>query len=135
MGDDRLCGFDYRRRCDRPFSTGRDTSPRRPTKCRRRTRTPSPRRVFDRRCVPTNFGKKHRVLPLENLSEEKENAFFADGIQDELLSNLSKIKDLKVISRTSVMKYKRAITRNLSEIARQMGVSTVVIGSVSRAGK
>src|SRR5882724_3361604 len=60
--------------------------------------------------------KSIAVLPLENLSEEKENAFFADGIQDELLSNLSKIKDLKVISRTSVMQYKSGITRNLREI-------------------
>src|SRR5438874_6276111 len=56
--------------------------------------------------------KSIAVLPLENLSEEKENAYFADGIQDELLSNLAKIKDLKVISRTSVMQYKSSITRN-----------------------
>ena len=78
--------------------------------------------------------KSIAVLPLENLSEEKENAFFADGIQDELLSNLSKIKDLKVISRTSVMQYKTGITRNLREIARQLGVSNVVEGSVRRSG-
>src|SRR5437870_5254420 len=78
--------------------------------------------------------KSIAVLPLENLSEEKENAFFADGIQDELLSNLSKIKDLKVISRTSVMQYKTAITRNLKEIAQQLGVSNVVEGSVRRSG-
>jgi TolB-like protein/Flp pilus assembly protein TadD len=78
--------------------------------------------------------KSIAVLPLENLSEEKENAFFADGIQDELLSNLSKIKDLKVISRTSVMQYKSGITRNLKEIAQQLGVSNVVEGSVRRAG-
>jgi TolB-like protein len=74
------------------------------------------------------------VLPLENLTEEKENAFFADGIQDELLSNLAKIKDLKVISRTSVMQYKTGITRNLKEIAQQLGVSNVVEGSVRRSG-
>src|SRR5437868_13299550 len=78
--------------------------------------------------------KSIAVLPLENLSEEKENAFFADGVQEELLSNLSKIKDLKVISRTSVMQYKTAITRNLREIARQLGVSNVVEGSVRRSG-
>jgi serine/threonine protein kinase len=78
--------------------------------------------------------KSIAVLPLENLSEEKENAFFADGIQDELLSNLSKIKDLKVISRTSVMQYKSGITRNLKEIARQLGVSNVLEGSVRRSG-
>src|SRR6266513_925292 len=78
--------------------------------------------------------KSIAVLPLENLSEEKGNAFFADGIRDELLSNLSKIKDLKVISRTSVMQYKTAITRNLKEIAQQLGVSNVVEGSVRRSG-
>src|SRR5947207_7664390 len=78
--------------------------------------------------------KSIAVLPLENLSEEKENAFFADGIQDELLSNLSKIKDLKVISRTSVMQYKSGITRNLKELAQQLGVSNVVEGSVRRSG-
>jgi serine/threonine protein kinase/Flp pilus assembly protein TadD len=74
------------------------------------------------------------VLPLQNLSEEKENAYFADGIQAELLTNLSKIKDLKVISRTSVMQYKSGITRNLQEIAQQLGVSNVVEGSVRRSG-
>src|SRR5207253_4953924 len=78
--------------------------------------------------------KSIAVLPLENLSEEKENAFFAEGIQDELLSNLSKIKDLKVISRTSVMQYKSGITRNLRDIAQQLGVGHVVEGSVRRSG-
>jgi len=79
-------------------------------------------------------GKSIAVLPLENLSEEKENAYFADGIQAELLSNLSKIKDLKVISRTSVTQYKAGVTRNLKEIAQQLGVSKVVEGSVRRSG-
>ncbi len=74
------------------------------------------------------------VLPLQNLSEDKENAFFADGVQDELLSNLSKIKDLKVISRTSVMQYKTGTKRNLKEIAQQLSVSNVVEGSVRRSG-
>jgi TolB-like protein len=78
--------------------------------------------------------KSVAVLPLENLSDEKENAYFADGVQDELLSNLAKIKDLKVISRTSVMQYKTGITRNLKEIAQQLGVSSVVEGSVRRSG-
>src|SRR5438094_3508218 len=78
--------------------------------------------------------KSIAVLPLDNLSEEKANAFFADGIQHELLSNLAKIKDLKVISRTSVMPYKAGITRNLKEIAQQLGVSNVVEGSVRRSG-
>jgi serine/threonine protein kinase/cytochrome c-type biogenesis protein CcmH/NrfG len=78
--------------------------------------------------------KSIAVLPLENLSEEKENAFFAAGIQDELLSDLSKIKELKVISRTSVMQYKSGTKRNLKEIAQQLGVNKVVEGSVGRAG-
>jgi TolB-like protein len=78
--------------------------------------------------------KSIAVLPLENLNQEKENAFFADGIQDELLSDLSKIKDLKVISRTSVMQYKSGIERNLKEIAQQLGVNNVVEGSVGRTG-
>jgi TolB-like protein/Tfp pilus assembly protein PilF len=74
------------------------------------------------------------VLPFENLSDDKEHAFLADGVQDELLSNLSKIKDLKVISRTSVMQYKAGIMRNLKDIAQQLGVSSVVEGSVRRSG-
>ena len=78
--------------------------------------------------------KSIAVLPLENLSDDKENAFFAGGVQDELLSNLSKIKDLKVISRTSVMQYKSGTRRNLKEIAQQLGVSNVVEGSVRRSG-
>jgi TolB-like protein/Flp pilus assembly protein TadD len=83
--------------------------------------------------APTS-DKSIAVLPLENLSEAKENAYFADGIQDELLSNLAKIRDLKVISRTSVMQYKAGITRSLKEIAKQLGVSNVVEGSVRRSG-
>jgi TolB-like protein/class 3 adenylate cyclase len=83
---------------------------------------------------PPASDKSIAVLPLENLSEEKENAYFADGVQDELLANLAKIKDLKVISRTSVMQYKTGITRNLREIAQQLGVSNVVEGSVRRSG-
>jgi TolB-like protein/class 3 adenylate cyclase/Flp pilus assembly protein TadD len=78
--------------------------------------------------------KSIAVLPLDNLSEEKENAYFADGIQEELLSNLAKIKDLKVISRTSVMQYKSGITRSVKEIAQQLGVSKVIEGSVRRSG-
>jgi TolB-like protein len=95
--------------------------------------------IYERRPFRSSAGelipqKSVAVLPLENLTEEKENAFFADGIQDELLSNLAKIKDLKVISRTSVMQYKAGITRNLKEIAQQLGVSNVVEGSVRRSG-
>jgi TolB-like protein/Flp pilus assembly protein TadD/predicted Ser/Thr protein kinase len=73
------------------------------------------------------------VLPFENLGDDKENAFFADGMQDELLSTLAKIADLKVISRTSVMQYKSGIKRNLKEIAQQLGVDHVVEGNVRRA--
>ena len=76
--------------------------------------------------------KSIAVLPLENLSDEKDNAFFAAGIHDELLSNLSKIKDLKVISRTSVMQYNSSNRRNLREIGRQLGVAHVLEGSVQR---
>jgi len=74
------------------------------------------------------------VLPFENLSEDKENAYFAGGVQDEILDNLAKVADLKVISRTSVMKYKSGSERNLREIAKALGVSHVVEGSVQRAG-
>jgi TolB-like protein/Tfp pilus assembly protein PilF len=78
--------------------------------------------------------KSIAVLPFENLSEEKTNAFFADGMQDEILTNLSRIADLKVISRTSVMQYKSGIARNLREIGHQLGVAHVVEGSVQRSG-
>jgi TolB-like protein len=78
--------------------------------------------------------KSIAVLPVENLSEEKTNVFFADGMQDEILTNLSRIADLKVISRTSVMKYKSGIARNLREIGQQLGVAHVVEGSVQRSG-
>jgi len=78
--------------------------------------------------------KSIAVLPLENLSDDKENAFFADGIHEDILTSLGKISDLKVISRTSVMQYKSGFTRNLKEIAQQLGVSNVVEGSVRRSG-
>ena len=74
------------------------------------------------------------VLPFENLSADPENAFFADGVQDEVLNNLAKIADLKVISRTSVMQYKTGAKRNLRQIANELGVAHVVEGSVQRAG-
>jgi serine/threonine protein kinase len=74
------------------------------------------------------------VLPFENLSNDKQNSFFADGVQDEILSDLAKIADLKVISRTSVMPYKGGIARNLREIGRQLGVAHVVEGSVQWSG-
>jgi TolB-like protein/Flp pilus assembly protein TadD len=77
--------------------------------------------------------KSIAVLPFENLSDEKENAYFADGIQDDLLTNLSKIGDLKVISRTSVMPY-RGKASNLREIGKALGVGTILEGSVRRIG-
>ncbi|HEX4639717.1 MAG TPA: FlgO family outer membrane protein, partial [Chthoniobacterales bacterium] len=77
--------------------------------------------------------KSIAVLPFENLSSEKENSYFADGVQDEILTDLAKIADLKVISRTSVMQYKTDAKRNLREIATQLGVAHLVEGSVQRA--
>jgi len=78
--------------------------------------------------------KSIAVLPFENLSEEKANAFFADGVQDQILTDLARIADLKVISRISVMQYKSGIARNLREIGQQLGVAHVVEGSVQRSG-
>jgi len=94
----------------------------------------------------TNFGasttpatgslpeKSIAVLPFENLSRDPDNAFFTDGVQDEILTNLAKVADLKVISRTSVMQYKSGAQRNLREIAQQLGVAHLLEGSVQRAG-
>src|SRR5947207_9690424 len=76
--------------------------------------------------------KSVAVLPFENLSDEKTNAYFADGIQDEILMRLSKIADLKVISRTSTQHYKSA-PENLPEIAKQLGVAHILEGSVQKA--
>ena len=78
--------------------------------------------------------KSIAVLPFENFSTDKENAFFADGIHDEVLTYLGKVADLKVISRTSVMQYKNAAMRNVREIAQQLGVANVLEGSVQRSG-
>src|SRR5499433_2273413 len=78
--------------------------------------------------------KSIAVLPFENLSSDKENAYFADGIQDEILTRFSKIADLKVISRTSTQHYKSA-PENLPEIARQLGVAHVLEGSVQKSGE
>src|SRR6266446_2344024 len=77
--------------------------------------------------------KSIAVLPFENLSSDKENAYFTDGVQDEILTDLSKIADLKVISRTSVMQYKSGVARNLRKIGEELGVARVVEGSVQRA--
>ena len=85
------------------------------------------------RSLATAVEKSIAVLPFENLSEEKENAYFTEGVQDEILTDLAQIADLKVISRTSVMQYKSGAPRNLREIGQQLGVAHVVEGSVQRA--
>jgi TolB-like protein/class 3 adenylate cyclase/Flp pilus assembly protein TadD len=77
--------------------------------------------------------KSIAVLPFANLSANQENAFFTDGVQDEILTHLAKIADLKVISRTSVMQYKSGAERNLHEIGKQLGVAHLLEGSVQRA--
>jgi TolB-like protein/class 3 adenylate cyclase/Flp pilus assembly protein TadD len=77
--------------------------------------------------------KSVAVLPFENLSDEKENAYFADGVQDEILTNLARVADLKVISRTSTMQYKPGTPGDLREIGQRLGVTHVVEGSVQRA--
>ncbi|HWY39437.1 MAG TPA: protein kinase [Chthoniobacterales bacterium] len=81
--------------------------------------------------APSLNEKSIAVLPFENLSEDKSNAYFADGIQDEILTRLSKIADLKVISRTSTQRYKNT-SQSLSEIANQLGVANLLEGSVQK---
>jgi TolB-like protein len=78
--------------------------------------------------------KSIAVLPFQSLSDEKENAYFADGMQDDILTNLSKIGDLKVISRMSVMSYRGDAVRNAREIGKALGVATLLEGSVRRSG-
>jgi TolB-like protein len=78
--------------------------------------------------------KSVAVLPFENLSRDPNNAYFADGMQDEIRSNLARVADLKVIGRTSVMQYKNGVPHDLREIGRQLGVANVLEGSVRRVG-
>jgi TolB-like protein len=78
--------------------------------------------------------KSVAVLPFENLSGEKENAYFAGGVHDEILNLLAKVANLKIISRVSVMQYQSGGARNLREIGQQLGVAHVVEGSVQRSG-
>ena len=78
--------------------------------------------------------KSIAVLPFENLSEDKQNAFFADGVQDEILTDLAKVAELKVISRTSVAQFKSTASRNLREIGQLLGVAHILEGSVQKAG-
>ena len=79
--------------------------------------------------------KSIAVLPFENLSSDKENAFFADGVQDEILTDLAKVAGLKVISRTSVMQYKATPARDLPQIAQALRVANILEGSVQRSGQ
>ena len=79
-------------------------------------------------------GKSIAILPFENLSDDKQNTYFADGVQDEILTSLAKVADLKVISRTSAMQYRNSAQRNLREIGQTLGVAHVVEGTVQRAG-
>src|SRR5205823_13983621 len=83
--------------------------------------------------APAIAEKSIAVLPFEKMSRDPVNAFFTDGVQDQVLTALAKVADLKVISRTSVMQYKRGAARNLREIAQQLGVTHVLEGSVQRA--
>jgi len=76
--------------------------------------------------------KSIAVLPFQSLSEDKNDAYFADGVQDQILTNLAKVSDLKVISHTSVRQYKTGAARNLREIGRQLGVAYIMEGSVRR---
>ena len=86
------------------------------------------------RATAHKIDKSIAVLPFQNLSDEKENAYFADGMQDDILTNLSKIGDLKVISRMSVMSFRGDGARNAHDIGRALGVATLLEGSVRRAG-
>jgi TolB-like protein len=78
--------------------------------------------------------KSIAVLPFENLSDDKQNTYFADGVQDQILTNLAKASDLRVISHTTVRQYKSGVPRNLREIGKQLGVTHILEGSVQRAG-
>jgi len=86
------------------------------------------------RASARKIDKSIAVLPFQSLSDEKENAYFADGIQDDILTNLSKIGELKVISRMSVMSYRGDAVRNAREIGKALGVATLLEGSVRRVG-
>jgi TolB-like protein len=80
-----------------------------------------------------SFAKSIAVLPFENLSDDKQNSYFADGVQDQILTNLAKVSELKVISHTSARQYKSGVQRNLREIGKQLGVAYIVEGSVQRS--
>src|SRR5206468_12758704 len=84
--------------------------------------------------MPTIPEKSIAVLPFENLSANQENGFYADGVQDEILTDLAKVADLKVISQMSVINYRQTTGRNLRQIGQELRVAHVLEGSVQRAG-
>ena len=88
----------------------------------------------DAAVVALPAAKSIAVLPFQNLSDDKANAYFADGVQDEILTTLAKVADLKVISRTSVMQFRDIGNRNLRDVGQQLGAAHVLEGSVQRAG-
>jgi TolB-like protein/class 3 adenylate cyclase/Flp pilus assembly protein TadD len=90
--------------------------------------------LLNDKVTPNIPPKSIAVLPFQNLSDEKANAYFTDGVQDEILTHLVKVADLKVISRTSVMQYGSDTSRNLREIGKALGVAYVLEGSVQRSG-
>jgi TolB-like protein/Tfp pilus assembly protein PilF len=101
---------------------------------RQKTTTVSPDRITSSASAAQSISEKSiAVLPFDNLSDDKSNAYFAEGIQDEILTRLSKIAALKVISRTSTQKYKSA-PDNLREVGQQLGVTNLLEGSVQKAG-
>jgi len=93
---------------------------------------PPPASSLPSSAVPAGADKSIAVLPFANMSAEKENEFFADGMQDDLITALAKVRDLKVISRTSTLAYRDTAARNLRKIAAELGVATVLEGSVQR---
>ncbi len=92
--------------------------------------------IYSRQAAPTSLvpEKTIAVLPFQNFSPDKDNAFFADGVQDDILTSLAKIKDLRVISRSSVMKFRDAAAQNLRQIGKTLGVANILEGSVRREG-
>src|SRR6266540_2771631 len=92
--------------------------------------------LYFKQAPVTSLGpeKTIAVLPFQNFSPDKENAFFADGVQDDILTSLAKIKDLRVISRSSVMKFRDAAAQNLRQIGKTLGVANILEGSVRREG-
>jgi TolB-like protein/Tfp pilus assembly protein PilF len=93
-------------------------------------------RAMSQNTAPANISEKSiAVLPFDNLSDDQANAYFAVGIQDEILTSLARVADLKVISRTSIMQYKAGPGRNLREIGKELGVAHLLEGSVQRDAK